>query len=83
MSDLRTPLEREIHESLLIIFDYFTTRIIRKREFVEILGLLTDINAHLENKRLGCLSGKHIAECLCSHNIPLSVAVFKRKKRNG
>jgi hypothetical protein len=81
MSDLRTDLEKEIHETIQVVLDYFTQGKIWKLQFREIMGKLRDVNVHLENKRLGCISGKHLAQCLCDHGVNLTVFGIKNRAK--
>jgi len=83
MIDIRTDVEKNVHEILRILLRVFEKRKISTVEFQMMMGQLRNAEKMLENKRLGCVTGKHLTECLCKHGLTLGVSTFKNRIRKS
>ncbi len=81
MNDLRTEVEKQIHESIITAICYFTQGQMSPKRFMEIMGMLRDAATTLEKKRLGCILGKHESQCLC--HVGVAKTIYAIKHRNG
>ena len=80
--DYRTELEKQCHETMTQLIAFYDHPKIWRSEWVKLLGRIRDMNVALENKRLGCKSGRHRNECLCQHGIIACVDTIKDRRRN-
>lgn len=78
IKDLRTPLEKEIHDIVGTIMQLCLQGKLDRIDFTVFMGGLRDINSKLENKRLGCASGQHVSHCYCEKGIIASVNLVYR-----
>lgn len=67
MTNYQTPLEEECEDVLLEICGVWTGKEkVWKGGFTKIMGRLRNALTKLENKRMGCITGQHDGDCLCS-----------------
>jgi len=83
MIDLRTEVEKNLHEILRLLLLVFEKRKIGTVEFQMMMGQLRNAEKLLENKRLGCVNGLHLNECLCNQGLRISVSTIKNRSRKS
>lgn len=81
MLDHRNELEKELQATIAGVLFYFEGPKIGRLAFTEMMGRLQKAKVHLENKRLGCVSGLHSCECLCDQGIFKCVENIRFPKR--
>lgn len=81
MMDLRSDIEKHLHEVVRETLHHFDKGTISRKSFMEIMTLLRNANVTLNNRRDGCYSGKHREPCLCHAGIMRSVQGIKNAAR--
>lgn len=62
-----TIMEKEALECLTQVMRYFTGNLkVSHREFLDLMTVVRDTVKNLENRKYGCISGKHAGTCTCS-----------------
>jgi hypothetical protein len=81
MIDKRTEAEIKMFDLVEKLQDFFSRKVGRP-EFQEMLGELRDIKVLLINKQLGCWSGRHASDCICTQE-HAGKAISHYKKVDG
>lgn len=66
MLDL-TPIEQKALDALLAVRDMWVPKM-KREAFMDLMGEVRDAISALENKKYGCLSGRHTGKCTCTAN---------------
>ena len=80
-----TPVEQKARYVLDLALQYLTsTERVPKRDYVNLLAHIRHALTSLENKNMGCASGRHTDYCLCTEGHPsggIKYTKWPRKKK--
>lgn len=69
MADLRSDVEKKLQDLIDTAMSFLGAGKLGQADYRDTMGALRDAVALLENKRLGCVSGKHRISCYCDEGI--------------
>lgn len=79
MSDLRSDIEKQLHERIVLVMNAVGAGLVRKTDFTTAMSHLRAMKVLLDNRKYGCASGLHASECACDAGIKKCLRTVKKE----